>query len=55
MECLAMSRKQWLTFNHCLPPTKIIYSKWIEGAKTDFTKTKRIAIVVNGWQKNEFS
>ena len=37
----------------CLPAShKSYYSNWIKAAKTDATKTKRIAIVINGLARN---
>ncbi|HEX4374698.1 MAG TPA: YdeI/OmpD-associated family protein [Puia sp.] len=52
MECLVDEPKS-LTFFKTLPPSHQHYfSKWIEDAKTEQTKTKRIAQAVNALSKN---
>jgi hypothetical protein len=51
MECLADEPKA-LAFFRTLPPSHQHYfSKWVEAAKTEQTKTKRIAQAVNGLSK----
>jgi hypothetical protein len=52
MECLADEPKA-LSFFKTLPPShRHYYSKWIEDAKTEQTKTKRIVQAVNALSKN---
>ena len=47
MECLADEPEAW-EFFHTKPPSfQRYYSKWIESAKTDSTREKRIAMAVN--------
>jgi len=48
LECLADDPEASEYFNSLPKSHQQYYSKWIESAKTEPTKTKRIAIVVNG-------
>lgn len=48
LECLADEPEATEYFNSLPRSHQQYYSKWIESAKTEPTKTKRIAIVVNG-------
>lgn len=48
LECLQDEPKALEQFNNLLPSHQQYYSKWIESAKTEVTKAKRIGIVVNG-------
>ncbi len=48
LECLQDEPKALEIFNALLPSHQQYYSKWIETAKTEPTKVKRIAIVING-------
>ena len=48
LECLADDPEATKYFNSLPKSYQQYYSKWIEAAKTEPTKTKRIAIVVNG-------
>lgn len=48
LECLADDPEASKYFNGLPKSHQQYYSKWIESAKTEPTKTKRIAIVVNG-------
>jgi len=48
LECLQDEPKALEQFNILLPSHQQYYSKWIESAKTEVTKAKRIGIVVNG-------
>ncbi len=51
MECLADEPAALAFFNTLPPSHKLYFSKWIEGAKTEPTKTKRIAQAVNALSK----
>jgi len=46
MDCLLDEPKALAFFNKLAPSHQQYYSKWIEGAKTEATKTKRIAATV---------
>jgi hypothetical protein len=48
LECLADEPKALKNFKKLPPSHQRYYSKWIESAKTDATKTKRIAKAVQG-------
>ena len=48
LTCLADDPEAARYFNSLPKSHRQYYSKWIETAKTEPTKTKRIAIVVNG-------
>ncbi|RYF89886.1 MAG: DUF1905 domain-containing protein [Chitinophagaceae bacterium] len=48
LECLTDEPKAQKIFTALLPSHQQYYSKWIESAKTEATKTKRIGIVING-------
>ena len=48
MECLADEPQALAWFNTLAKSHQGYFSKWIESAKTDATKTKRIAQAVNG-------
>lgn len=50
--CLEEEPKAKLFFNKLPPSHQKYYSKWIESAKTDATKAKRIAQAVNGFRMN---
>ena len=52
MECLADEPKALLYFKTLPPSHQHYYSKWIDDAKTEQTKTKRIAQAVNALSKN---
>ncbi|MEJ0102257.1 MAG: YdeI/OmpD-associated family protein [Bacteroidota bacterium] len=45
-----MSRRHWRNLPGCQYLTHY-YSKWVESAKTEPTKTKRIAMVVDAMYK----
>jgi hypothetical protein len=47
MECLADEPKALAFFNTLAPSHQRYFSKWIEDAKTEATKTKRITLAVN--------
>jgi hypothetical protein len=51
MECLADEPQALEFFQSKSPSHQRYYSKWIESAKTDATKTKRIAIAVSSLAK----
>lgn len=51
MECLADEPKALDAFNSFSPSHKLYFSKWIESAKTEPTKTKRIAQAINALQR----
>jgi Domain of unknown function (DUF1905)/Bacteriocin-protection, YdeI or OmpD-Associated len=51
MDCLADEPKAQAYFNSFTASTQRYYSKWIESAKTDATKTKRIALAVTALSK----
>ena len=51
MECLADEPKAQAFFNSFTASTQRYYSKWIESAKTDATKTRRIALAVTALSK----
>lgn len=51
MECLADEPKAQAFFNTFPASVQRYYSKWIESAKTDATKTKRIALAVTALSK----
>ena len=52
MECLQDEPAAMKIFSNLPGSHQQYYSKWIETAKTDATKIKRIAIVVNGLARN---
>lgn len=52
LECLADDPEATQYFNSLPKSHQQYYSKWIESAKTEPTKTKRIAIVVNGLSRH---
>ncbi|HSN61289.1 MAG TPA: YdeI/OmpD-associated family protein [Ferruginibacter sp.] len=52
MECLQDEPAAMKIFSNLPASHQQYYSKWIETAKTDATKIKRIAIVVNGLARN---
>lgn len=47
LECLADEPAALTNFKNMPPSHQSYYSKWIETAKTDITKTKRIALAVS--------
>lgn len=47
MDCLADDEDALTFFNQLAKSHQHYFSKWIEGAKTDVTKTKRIAQTVD--------
>ena len=51
MECLADEPAGFAFFNTMPKSVQHYYSKWVESAKTDYTKTKRIAIAVSALAK----
>jgi Domain of unknown function (DUF1905)/Bacteriocin-protection, YdeI or OmpD-Associated len=51
LDCLAEDKKAKKHFDALPNSHKNYYSKWIESAKTDATKAKRIAMALNGFQK----
>jgi Domain of unknown function (DUF1905)/Bacteriocin-protection, YdeI or OmpD-Associated len=51
MECLADEPKAFAAFNKMPKSFQNYYSKWIETAKTEQTKTKRIAMAVSSLSK----
>ncbi len=52
LECLQDEPAAIKNFNKLPPSHQQYYSKWIESAKTDATKIKRIAMAVNGLARN---
>jgi hypothetical protein len=52
LECLKDEPTALKNFNKLPASHQQYYSKWIESAKTDATKIKRIAIAVNGLARN---
>lgn len=52
LECLQDEPAAVKNFNKLPNSHQQYYSKWIESAKTDATKTKRIAMAVNGLARN---
>ncbi|MDB5203631.1 MAG: hypothetical protein JWQ27_3040 [Ferruginibacter sp.] len=52
LACLADDPAACNAFNKMPPSHQQYYSKWIESAKTDGTKTKRIAMAVNALARN---
>ena len=48
MQCLSDDPQAFAVFNKLPGSHKNYYSKWIDSAKTEATKAKRIAIVING-------
>ncbi len=48
LECLQDEPDALKNFTDLLPSHQQYYSKWIESAKTEVTKVKRIGVVVNG-------
>ncbi|MBC7936214.1 MAG: DUF1905 domain-containing protein [Rhizobacter sp.] len=52
LECLADDPGALKHFNSLPKSHQQYYSKWIDSAKTEPTKTKRIAIVVNGLSRH---
>ena len=52
LECLKEEPDAINNFNKLPPSHQQYYSKWIESAKTDATKIKRIAMAVNGLARN---
>jgi len=51
MECLADEPKAIVFFKTLAPSHQLYFSKWIESAKTDPTKTKRIAQAITALSK----
>lgn len=51
MECLADEPKALAFFNTLAPSHRLYFSKWIESAKTEPTKTKRISQTVTALSK----
>ncbi len=51
MECLADEPKAKVFFNTLPKSEQNYFSKWIDSAKTDVTKAKRIAQAINGFNK----
>jgi len=52
LDCLNDEPQAIANFNKLPPSHQQYYSKWIESAKTETTKIKRIAMAVNGLAKN---
>lgn len=52
MECLADEPKAMENFNKLAPSHQKYYSKWIESAKTEPTKARRIAATINAMVNN---
>jgi len=52
MECLADEPKAMAFFKTLPPSHQQYYSKWIEGAKTEGTKTKRITAMISAMTRN---
>ncbi|WP_276481937.1 YdeI/OmpD-associated family protein [Paraflavitalea pollutisoli] len=52
MECLSDDPPAMTFFTSLAPSHQAYFSKWIESAKTEATKTKRIAEAVNGLSRN---
>lgn len=52
IECLQDEPEAMKNFKKMPPSHQQYYSKWIESAKTDTTKAKRIAMAVNGLARN---
>lgn len=52
LDCLHDEPAAIKNFNKLPPSHQQYYSKWIEAAKTDATKIKRIAMAVNGLARN---
>lgn len=48
LECLADEPRALAFFNSLAPSHQAYFSKWIESAKTEATKTKRLAQTING-------
>ncbi len=53
MTCLADEPKALATFNKIPKSVQNYFSKWIEGAKTEPTKAKRIARAINALAKSQ--
>lgn len=51
MECLADEPTALAFFNTFSPSTQQYYSKWIESAKTEPTRIRRIAMAINALQR----
>ena len=51
MECLNEDQEALAYFNKLPPSHRNYYSKWIESAKTEDTKAKRIALTLNALSK----
>lgn len=51
LDCLAEDKKAKIAWDEIPTSHKNYYSKWIETAKTDATKAKRIAMVLDGLPK----
>jgi uncharacterized protein YdeI (YjbR/CyaY-like superfamily) len=51
MECLADEPEAAAFFNSLPGSHQQYFSRWIESAKTDATKTKRIAMAINAFSK----
>ena len=51
MDCLKDEPRAWETFSQYPKGHQNYFSKWIESAKTDHTKAKRIAMAVNALSK----
>jgi Domain of unknown function (DUF1905)/Bacteriocin-protection, YdeI or OmpD-Associated len=54
LECLADEPLAMENFNKLPKSHQLYYSKWIESAKTETTKIKRIAMAVNGLARNMY-
>ncbi|MEI2749485.1 MAG: YdeI/OmpD-associated family protein [Ferruginibacter sp.] len=52
MECLEDEPQAKKYFMKLAPSHRQYYSKWIESAKTDATKTKRVAMAINAFAMN---
>ena len=52
IDCLRDEPEAYKNFKKLPPSHQQYYSKWIESAKTDATKIKRIAMAVNGLARN---
>jgi Domain of unknown function (DUF1905)/Bacteriocin-protection, YdeI or OmpD-Associated len=53
MDCLRDEPEANTFFNSLPPSHRQYYSKWIEAAKTEETKTKRLALTLNGLSKRQ--
>ncbi|PWT76181.1 MAG: hypothetical protein C5B59_07185 [Bacteroidetes bacterium] len=52
LECLSDEPKALEFFNSLAPSHKLYFSKWIEGSKTEITRTRRIGQTVNALSKS---